>query len=140
MVLTAACIAALVTNVPVSISYSQSYTVGFTTVTVPVDTIYTVPNDTLYVPLRTTTWTATGVLAEVTWATATSTILAPFLEVLVVPSLQPYACTHLNLTGAIFYCIMQFWGVLIVPLIVVVGLLVYSLVKRRKTQASKLET
>lgn len=95
------------------------------------------------IEMLTTTWTGMPfTYSKVKVATTTSTGDAPLFHVALNSSLQPYACTHLNLAGAVLSCVMQFWEamvVLLIALIVVVSLLVYSFMKRRKTQASKLD-
>lgn len=169
IILGVACVAALVTNVPVSLPYAYSYTVTETpryTVTSTDSSgfikaclftslfdsaitacIYPPPPDNPedVVPLSgfVTTVTSTGIpYSQVDVATATSTGNAPLFHVVLNSSLQPYACTHLNLTGGALFCMMQFWEpmvVLLIALIALAGLLVYSFVKRRKAQASKLE-
>jgi len=150
IVLAAACFAALLATVPVSLPYLYNYTVTATDTPQIVITNADVwgsgnqwcpgnigepcipygPTEyfTLY---ETTTVTAAPVTySETEAATATSTGLAPFLEVAANPSLQPYACTHPNLPGAVLFCLTQFWEVVIIPLIAVAGLLVYSLAHR----------
>lgn len=181
--LAVACVAALVTSVPVSLPYAYSYTVTET----PIATVAFTNSSALiqfeafcnmlpYVSpqlqslfggscaqygqydqnnqyslvstpqgyVTTVTWSSTGrPYSQVEIATTTSTGNAPLFHVALNSSLQPYACTHLNLTGAVLFCMMQFWEamvVLLIALIAFAGLLVYSLVKRKKTQASKLHT
>ena len=52
---------------------------------------------------------------------------------------QPYACSHLDLNGAALFCIMQFRVVtimLLLALIVLAGMLAYSLAKRKPKLSS----
>ncbi len=98
-------------------------------------------------PPPATTITTTTTFNPITYyrtssLTTTSTGFAPLFHLALNSSLQPYACTHLKLTGAVLFCMMQFWEamvVLLIALIALAGLLVYSFVKRRKAQASRLE-
>jgi ABC-type enterochelin transport system permease subunit len=135
-ILLLACATALVGPVSVNVPFAYHYTIS-TTETVPLLTAFwhyefwsgaieytgaTFMTETMY---RTNSGPA-----EVIVAVATITAQIPLFEVAKEPLLQPYACRHLNLTGAILFCIMQFWTALIVPLIALAGLLVYSLAKR----------
>ena len=131
--LTVAFVVLITSMVPVKVPFVYERNVAYTQTDFAVITDVEYWPARGYVPMSTiTTAFDTQTLNQAWYATGTSTIYTWLLGVAANPSLQPYACTHLNLTGAVFFCIMQFWSVLIVPLIVVVGALVYSLSRRHR--------
>jgi len=122
---------------------------AFTVVNAPVSVTTTTPTPYtyLYTASYVTTdpfmgpYTFTNVEVVAGFGEATSTATEPFYRVAANPTIQqPFACRYLTLTGAIFYCAVEYARIMTIPLILLLILAIYVLVAAHRKPTEKQKT